>query len=110
MVLEVVAGYFFLGKEIAKYSNVYRFCEDHHDKWASTTEQLVCRVDQSNATRGAPGGWPSMDLLPTGGAGCESLKSGFSSGTGPARGCGKRTLRHMGLLHSVVRARTAAHF
>jgi hypothetical protein len=47
MYLEVVAGYFFTGpKEVAKIANSWRFCEDHHDAWKSSVEQLICRTDQ----------------------------------------------------------------
>ena len=69
MAIEVVAGYFFLGAETPKYAHVWRFCTDHHDNWASTLTQLECRADQGKV-RGAPGGWASMDMLTTGGAGC----------------------------------------
>ena len=43
--LETVAGYWFLGKDIGKYSNSWRFCEDHHDKWGSTIEAVTCLLD-----------------------------------------------------------------
>jgi alpha-galactosidase len=69
MAIEVVAGYFFLGRETPDYAHVWRFCTDHHDTWPSTSAQLACRADQGHL-RGAPGGWASMDLLTTGGAGC----------------------------------------
>ena len=73
MHLSVVAGYFFLGKAITGVANSWRFCEDHHDAWASTTEQLICRADLALA-RGAsgPGSWADMDFATTGGAGCAS--------------------------------------
>ena len=74
MAIEVVAGYFFLGREIAQHANVWRFCTDHHDSWSSTEEALACRIDQGN-TVGGPGAWASMDLLTTGGAGCASASS-----------------------------------
>ena len=70
MAIEVVAGYFFLGVETPMYAHVWRFCTDHHDNWESTLTQLECRADQGKL-RGAPGGWASMDLLTTGGAGCD---------------------------------------
>ena len=69
MVLEVVAGYFFLGAQIGQYANAWRFCEDHHDSWKSTAEELVCTADELS-TQGAPGGWAHLDMLVTGGAGC----------------------------------------
>ena len=70
MFLEVVAGYFFLGADIASVSNSWRFCEDHKDTWAKTSEEVACRVDQLKAATGGPGGWAFMDFLMTGGAGC----------------------------------------
>lgn len=70
MVLEVVAGYFFLGDDIRRYANVWRFCEDHHDSWKSTTEQLLCRHLLKKGAAGSAGGWASMDLMTTGGQGC----------------------------------------
>ena len=72
MALEVVAGYFFLGEEIRSAANVWRFCLDHHDTFKSTVEAIACRLDLSGKAVGAPGGWPSMDLLTTGGAGCQT--------------------------------------
>ncbi|MEO1649239.1 MAG: S1 RNA-binding domain-containing protein, partial [Pseudomonadota bacterium] len=72
MYLETVAGYFFLGKEISDYANAWRFCEDHHDEWESTLENMLCRGDQhaTAVTAGEPGAWPYMDFLMTGGQGC----------------------------------------
>jgi alpha-galactosidase len=73
MFLEVVAGFFFLGADtVHKYANSWRFCEDHHDAWSSTVEQLQCRADQKTSGFGAPGGWPYQDFLVTGGAGCKT--------------------------------------
>ena len=70
MYLEVVAGYFFLGRDVAEVANSYRFCEDHHDSWSSSSEAVTCRVDLNGNVTGAPGAWPFMDFLTTGGAGC----------------------------------------
>tara|TARA_B110000208_G_C11717599_1_gene411652 strand:- start:42 stop:1130 length:1089 start_codon:yes stop_codon:yes gene_type:complete len=73
MHLETVAGYFFLGPLIETVANSWRFCVDHADKWTSTTEQLLCRVDLAltlGAGTGHPGSWASMDYLHLGGAGC----------------------------------------
>jgi len=70
MILEVVAGYFFTGPaQVASVANVWRFCEDHHDSWKSTAENVLCREDQG-ARSSLPGGWGYMDVLTTGGAGC----------------------------------------
>ena len=69
MWIDVVAGYFFLWGETGSVANTWRFCEDHHDAWKSTREQILCRADQANLT-GAPGGWANMDFIMTGGAGC----------------------------------------
>jgi alpha-galactosidase len=94
--LEVVAGYFYLGEaEIADYANAWRFCEDHHDKWSSTREQLACRALLPRAAAapatvpalGAPGGWASMDLLALGGAGCRP----YSNATGHGAHCPGQT-------------------
>lgn len=74
--LEVVAGYWFLGNEISHYANSWRFCEDHKDEWGSTEEAIACRLDQTKLTRGAPGGWPDMDYLHTGGQGCVPFSQG----------------------------------
>lgn len=70
MFLEVVAGYWGLLDDIKDYANSWRFCEDHKDNWGSTTEQLTCLIDQKIGKPGAPGGWPHMDFLQIGGAGC----------------------------------------
>eukprot|EP01047_Picozoa_sp_COSAG01_P011578 COSAG01_NODE_508_length_16107_cov_120.001187_10_plen_630_part_00 len=72
MFLSVVAGYFFLGPEVSFWANSWRFCVDHHDSWQSTREQMLCRVDLplNGSGVGAPGGWPDMDYLHVGGAGC----------------------------------------
>ena len=75
MFLEVVAGYFFLWDEVATVANSWRFCTDHHDSWSSTNVQMTCRLDQ-HTQAGAPGGWPFMDLLITGGAGCSPFSKG----------------------------------
>ena len=56
MYLEVVAGYFFLGRDVAEVANSYRFCEDHHDSWSSSSEAVTCRVDLNSNVTGAPGG------------------------------------------------------
>ena len=73
MFLETVAGYLFLLSGIREVANSWRFCTDHHDLWSSTKTQLLCRADQKLAKNaaGAPGGWPSLDFLMTGGAGCK---------------------------------------
>ncbi len=71
MVVDVVAGFFFLGDDISKYANSWRFCEDHHDAWSSLKEQIFCRADQTTlGVEGSPGGWANLDFLMTGGAGC----------------------------------------
>lgn len=70
MHIEVVAGYFFLWSKIATVANSWRFCTDHHDVWKSTVAEIACRADQFNVS-GAPGGWPYLDFLMTGGAGCK---------------------------------------
>jgi len=70
MFLEAVAGYPFLLGEAPKYLNAWRFCEDHHDKWGSTLENIVCRADLVPGARGAVGGWAHMDFLNIGGSGC----------------------------------------
>ena len=70
MFIEVVAGYFFLGKDISHVANSWRFCVDHHDTWKSTKAQLECLADQ--VVESGPGGWASMDFLHTGGAGCST--------------------------------------
>lgn len=74
MFLEVVAGYFFLGPAVSTVANSWRFCVDHHDEWESTREQMLCRIDlpRNGNGIGAPGGWPDMDYLHIGGAGCAS--------------------------------------
>ena len=76
MVLEVVAGYFFMGAGIRSVANTWRFCEDHKDTWSKTAEELACRVDQGANATGAPGGWAFMDFLMTGGAGCSPFTPG----------------------------------
>ena len=77
MFLETVAGFWFLGKDIAKYSNSWRFCEDHHDSWGSTLEAVTCLLDQKwTHLSGKPGAWPYMDFLMTGGKGCKPWSSG----------------------------------
>jgi len=78
MFLETVAGYFFLGKEISTYANSWRFCEDHHDEWESTLENMLCRFDQSGTavTAGESGAWPYMDFLMSGGQGCAPYVEG----------------------------------
>ena len=73
MLLEVVAGYWFLAHAVSKHANTWRFCEDHHDSWESTEENAACRATlQTDVTRGQPGGWAYMDVLTTGGAGCKA--------------------------------------
>jgi len=77
MVLEVVAGFEFLGSAIEKYANTWRFCIDHHDTWKSTEQALACRaLLRGHSTRGGPGGWAYMDVLTTGGAGCKGSGNG----------------------------------
>ena len=76
MYLEVVAGYWFLGNKISDYANAWRFCEDHHDNWNSTRENLGCRNLLVDGTHGAPGGWAHMDGIMTGGAGCVPFAKG----------------------------------
>eukprot|EP01062_Namystynia_karyoxenos_P058313 TRINITY_DN49878_c0_g1_i1.p1 TRINITY_DN49878_c0_g1~~TRINITY_DN49878_c0_g1_i1.p1 ORF type:complete len:410 (+),score=114.46 TRINITY_DN49878_c0_g1_i1:77-1306(+) len=70
MFLEVVAGYWFMQGGISTVANSWRFCEDHHDSWEKTEEQLLCREALAKSARGSPGGWAYMDFLMTGGAGC----------------------------------------
>ena len=70
MFLEVVAGYWFFLGDIGSVANSWRFCEDHHDNWKSTSEQLVCRISQVANATGRPGAWAFMDMLDIGGAGC----------------------------------------
>ena len=76
MFLEVVAGYFFLWDEVPTVANSWRFCTDHHDDWKNTNVQMTCRLDQKAKVAGAPGGWPFMDMLITGGAGCVPFSKG----------------------------------
>lgn len=76
MFLEVVAGYFFMWGEIPTVANSWRFCTDHHDEWKSSSVQLTCRLDQRKKVAGAPGGWPYMDFLLTGGQGCVPFSKG----------------------------------
>lgn len=76
MFLEVVAGYFFLWGDIPKVANSWRFCTDHHDEWKSTDVEVTCRLDQKANVLGAPGGWPFMDMLLTGGQGCSPFSKG----------------------------------
>lgn len=73
MFLEAVAGYFFLLGNASQYLNAWRFCEDHHDTWKSTLENIVCRLDLNSAAKGGPGGWAHMDFLNIGGEGCKGM-------------------------------------
>jgi alpha-galactosidase len=73
MFLEVVAGYEFMtvaGLPVSSIANSYRFCEDHHDAWSSSSEAVKCRLALASNATGGPGAWPFMDFLTTGGAGC----------------------------------------
>ena len=72
MFLEVVAGYWFFLGDIGTVANSWRFCEDHHDEWSSTTEAIECRISQVKNATGKPGAWAFMDMLATGGKGCVS--------------------------------------
>ena len=69
MAIETVAGYFGLLHEVGTVANAFRFCVDHKDSWASTKEQIMCRLALTGLS-GVPGAWPFMDLLTTGGKGC----------------------------------------
>jgi alpha-galactosidase len=71
MLLETVAGYWFLRNDVSLYSDFWRFCEDHHDDWESTNEALACRRALINEDlRNPANGYPYMDFLMTGGNGC----------------------------------------
>jgi alpha-galactosidase len=72
MFLEVVAGYWFFLGDVGNIANSWRFCEDHHDAWKSTTEAVDCRITQFQNSTGSPGAWAYMDFLMTGGAGCSA--------------------------------------
>ena len=69
MYLEGVAAYLFLLGDVGTYMNAWRASTDHHDNWNNLVE-IVATVEVVGK-RGSPGAWSYMDVIMTGGQGCE---------------------------------------
>ena len=65
-----VAAYEFLLNNVATYANAWRAWTDHHDSWDTTLNTIVAQQDLA-MVHGSPGAWPDMDVLMTGGQGCD---------------------------------------
>jgi alpha-galactosidase len=79
MYLEGVAAVLFLLGDVAKYMNAWRASTDHHDQWSNTMEVLA--TVQIAAVQGAPGAWSDLDVLMTGGQGCNNEEINRTTGT-----------------------------
>lgn len=70
MYLEGVAAMIFLLSEVPTYMNAWRASTDHHDNWGNTNE--VIDTVEILSFPSSPGAWSYMDVLMTGGQGCQS--------------------------------------
>lgn len=68
MYFEGVAAMLFLLWDVEKYVNAWRASTDHHDDWGNTMEVLA--TVEVLEFPSVPGAWSYMDVLMTGGEGC----------------------------------------